>query len=245
MTCEIEVGIQKWGKGESRGIYRPGHQDTTEVISESYDYLWCPPTISRHDSAMPRFRFTAKYAMLTYSQVGTLDPTLIVRHIQGLGAQLVLGRESHQDGGTHFHAFIHFDRRPNLKRHDCFDVEGHHPNVSVTKGSPRAGYDYATKDGDIVHADFERPEGKTKRHDQYAEIIQSETREKFWENAEAVAPDLVLKSFISLSAFVKERYKEEACAYDTPEGYVFHPERVEGLLGWVECFLEGHTMGGK
>jgi len=198
------------------------------------------------DSAMPRFRFTAKYALLTYSQVGDLDPALIVNLLHTTGAKLILGRESHADGGTHFHAFVHFDRRPNFKRADCFDVEGFHPNISVTKGKPSAGYDYATKDGDVVHADFDRPETTKEQHNaKYVAIIESTSEEEFWKNAEEHDPGLVLKSFISLAAFAKKRYPGEAPTYQTPEGYEFHPERVDGLNDWVREFLREHKVGGK
>lgn len=184
--------------------------------------------------------------MLTYSQVGGLDPTLIVRHIQGLGATLVLGREPHEDGGTHFHAFIHFDKRPNFKRSDVFDVEGFHPNVSVTKGRPSAGYDYATKTGDIVHADFERPTStKEERNAKYLAILASENESDFFKNAEEHDPGLVLKSYISLRACAKDRYTADPILYEVPEGYAFRTDHVEGLDDWVREFLREHQIGGE
>jgi len=192
------------------------------------------------------FRFTARYALLTYSQVGDLDGQHIVDLLHRLGGQLVLGRESHQDGGTHFHAFIHFDKRPNFKRADCFDVEGYHPNVSVTKGSPGSGFDYATKDGDIVHQDFERPATKKDtRAAQYATILNSESEEQFWENAATLEPGLVLKSFISLRAFANSKYKAPLQVYQTPEGYQFRTDHLPELDAWVRRHLIGHEEGGK
>jgi len=195
---------------------------------------------------MPGFRFNAKCALLTYSQVGSLDGLHIVRLLHGLGAKLVLGREAHEDGGTHFHAFIRFDKRPNFKRANCFDVEGFHPNISVTKGSPRAGYDYATKDGDIIHQDFERPESaKDKRAENYSTILNSADEEEFWRNAKELEQGLVLKSYISIRAYARDTYAAKEDSYTTPEGYVFKPEIVAGLSEWVEEYLRGHTLGGK
>ena len=52
------------------------------------------------------FRFAAKYGLLTYAQSDGLDPFAIVNHLGDLGLECIVGRELHDDGGTHYHAFF-------------------------------------------------------------------------------------------------------------------------------------------
>ena len=57
------------------------------------------------------FRFAAQYGLLTYAQSGELDPFRVVDHLGNLGAECIIGRESHSDGGLHLHAFFMFERK--------------------------------------------------------------------------------------------------------------------------------------
>lgn len=75
------------------------------------------------------FRFCAKYGLLTYPQCGDLDPWKIVAMLGDLGAECIIGRESHVDGGLHLHAFFLFERKFESRNVRIFDVDGHHPNV--------------------------------------------------------------------------------------------------------------------
>ena len=55
------------------------------------------------------FRFAAKHGLLTYSALGSdMDAVeglaiRIVEHIGELGAECIIGRENHLDGGLHLH----------------------------------------------------------------------------------------------------------------------------------------------
>ena len=113
------------------------------------------PTLSN----MP-FRFQAKYGLLTYAQCGDLDPFAVVTRLSELGAECIVGREIHEDGGIHLHAFFSFEKKRNLKNERIFDVEGVHPNIQASYGTPEKGYDYAIKDGDVVGGGLERPSGE-------------------------------------------------------------------------------------
>lgn len=96
------------------------------------------------------FRFQARYALLTYAQCGDLDPWAVNDHLAELGAECIIAREVHADGGTHLHAFVDFGRKFRTQRTDVFDVGDHHPNISPSYGTPEKGFDYAIKDGDVV-----------------------------------------------------------------------------------------------
>ena len=109
------------------------------------------------------FRFQAKYALLTYAQCGELDPFSIVEHLGSLGAECIIGRENHADGGLHLHAFVGWDGKFSTRNCRAFDVAGHHPNIVASYGTPAAGWDYACKEGDIVAGGLERPSGGNDR----------------------------------------------------------------------------------
>ena len=96
------------------------------------------------------FSFNARYALFTYPQCGDLDPFAVSDHFSEMGAECIVAREAHADGGTHLHAFVDFGRKYRTRRVDAFDVAGQHPNVSPSHGTPAKGYDYAIKDGDVV-----------------------------------------------------------------------------------------------
>ena len=96
------------------------------------------------------FRFAARYGLLTYAQSGELDPFRVVNHLADLGAECIIGREDHADGGVHLHAFFMFERKFESRNVRVFDVDGCHPNIVRGYGTPEKGWDYATKDGDVV-----------------------------------------------------------------------------------------------
>ena len=104
------------------------------------------------------FHCNARYFLLTYSQCGELDPWKVSDHLGELRGECIVAREAHADGGTHLHAFVDFGRKFRSRRTSIFDVDNHHPNVSATHSTPREGFDYACKDGDIVAGGLGRPE---------------------------------------------------------------------------------------
>lgn len=104
---------------------------------------------------MSRYQF--RYVLLTYAQCGDLDPFEVCNHLASLNAECIIGRESHEDGGTHLHVFADFGTKFRSRNVRIFDVGGYHPNVSPSKGRPGEGWDYATKEGNIVAGGLERP----------------------------------------------------------------------------------------
>nr|QCC72754.1 rep protein [Circovirus sp.] len=106
---------------------------------------------------MPSFTFHARYGLFTYAQCGTLDPIDVSNHFTSLGAECIVAREDHADGGTHLHVFADFERKRRFRRVDIFDVGSQHPNIVPSRGNPGQGWDYATKDGQIVAGGLERP----------------------------------------------------------------------------------------
>lgn len=192
------------------------------------------------------FNFHAKYVLLTYAQSEDLDGFAVSDHLSSLGAECIVARESHADSGVHLHAFVDFGRRFRSSDARIFDVNGFHPNVSVSRGTPQKGYDYAIKDGDIIAGGLERPNGgrvSTQTSDSWNEILGARTVGEFWELCEKLAPRAMLLSFISLQRFADWRFREDPSPYTTPGGICINTENVAILDQWVRENLVGHENG--
>ena len=134
------------------------------------------------------FRFAAKHGLLTYSALGNdMDAVeglahRIVEHLGVLGAECIIGRENHLDGGLHLHAFFMFERKFESRNVRIFDVDGKHPNIVRGYSNADAGCSYACKEGDIVAGGLDPGQlrAAVDRHGGvWNEIILSETREEF------------------------------------------------------------------
>lgn len=188
-------------------------------------------------------RWQFRYCLLTYSQCGDTDPFDVVNHLSTLGAECIIGRELHQDGGIHLHAFVDFGRKFRSRDVRAFDVNGCHPNVEPTRLSPAAGWDYATKDGDIVAGGLERPGGAASEATHWATICAASDAEEFWQLCESLAPRTLLCSFNSLRSYADWRFKPRPTVYEQPRGITVNADAVPGLGRWVQENLVGHQSG--
>jgi len=189
-----------------------------------------------------------RYALLTYSQCGNLDPFAIVNKLAELNAECIIGRESHEDGGTHLHAFVDFGRKYRSRNTNAFDVEGYHPNISPSKGRPAQGWDYATKDGDIVAGGLERPSNTRSRasgsrQEAATAIIDAQTKEELFELCRTLAPDKMLWSYPSIRAYANDRFMEQRPTYEHPADVTIDTSAYPELDRWAEENLDGFRMG--
>lgn len=203
------------------------------------------------------FRFNRQHALLTYAQCGDLDPFKVSDHLTELGAECIIGRERHEDGGIHLHAMISFERAKNFKNERVFDVEGHHPNIQPHKwGKPGDMYDYAIKDGDIVAGGLERPvdPGESKRANQKRK--REEQAERLDEIAAMTNEDDIrtalremlgekyVTSFTNTEAYIRHIMKPVAKPYTTPIGYK-RGQQFPELERWVHQNLDQWEQGSK
>jgi len=191
------------------------------------------------------YQFRRRYALVTYAQCGALDPFEVSDLFSTLGAECIIGRENHSDGGIHLHAFVDFGREYSTRNPRQFDVAGCHPNVLPGKKTPEKMYDYATKDGDVVAGGLQRPDGSGV-HDtgsKWHEIILAQTRDEFFDLCAAMDPRSLACSFPSLSKYADWRYRVDRGRYTTPEGYEFDTGGFPELDDWVLSNLEGHQPG--
>ena len=191
------------------------------------------------------FNFNARYALLTYSQCGDLDGWEVSNHFTKLGAECIVAREAHVDGGIHLHAFVDFgpECKFRSRRSDVFDVGGFHPNISPTHTTPQSGFDYACKDGDIVAGGLARPESsdRVRGSDPWPDIVACGTRDEFYSALMALAPRSLCTSFPALEKYADWRYRIDPEPYRHDPVIRFNLDPFPELSQWTEEFLKGST----
>lgn len=191
------------------------------------------------------FRINNRYLFLTYSQVGPdFDWRGLGRMLHDLGAFLRLGREQHQDGGTHYHVFCDFEKPLSTRDQRKFDFAGAHPNIKAVHATPRKVWEYAGKDGDVLLDDpsAEPPESgggtKRKRDDVWAEITNAATRDEFFTLGPALAPRDFICSFNSIQKYAEWKYRPEPVPYTNPVGLTCRTRDTGAFPGLEEWVLE-------
>lgn len=187
---------------------------------------------------MSSFRFQARYGLFTYSQCGRLRPQSVSEHFSALGADFIIGRETHSDGGTHLHVFADFKRKYRTRDSRKFDVEDFHPNVLPSRGNPAGGWDYATKDGDICGGELRRPEATSRDDDSrrnagWDELRSAETRDEFFRIASEHLFSHLVKSFSSFSAYADWKFRVDRQPYKHPEEFTFNLGQLDSLREWI------------
>lgn len=113
-------------------------------------YFTIPPSLL----IMANFRIDARHFFLTYANVegqGWIEFTKddLCRHLKEIqGVEYVITcRELHQDGSTHFHAYLRFQRKKCLRNAAFYDYNGVHPNIQAAR-NPMASINYVKKDNE-------------------------------------------------------------------------------------------------
>lgn len=191
------------------------------------------------------FQLKARYVLLTYSQCGDLDPFQVVNLLADLGAECIVGREAHADEGTHLHAFVDFGKPYRTRNERQFDVAGYHPNVLPFGRTPEKGWDYATKDGDVVGGGLERPDrgSVSKTSIDWSRIADAGCVDEFWSLVRELAPRALLTNFTSLRAYSEWHYRPERTPYESPRDITFDLEGVPEVLEWVHDNVLGSSVG--
>ncbi|ASH99154.1 replication-associated protein [Giant panda associated gemycircularvirus] len=187
---------------------------------------------------MPSFFCNARYFLVTYPQCGDLCGFRVMERFSSLGAECIVARESHEDGGLHLHCFADFGRKFRSRKTDVFDVDGHHPNIEPSTGTPEKGYDYAIKDGDVVAGGLERPVGTSgtgtrSTFDKWTEITSAPDRESFWELCHQLDPKSTACSYGQLAKYADWRFAEVPAEYESPMSLVLYGESRTGKTLWA------------
>jgi len=191
--------------------------------------------------------FDGRYALLTYAQCGDLDPWRVSNRLTELGAECIVARENHVDGGSHLHVFVDFGRRFRSRSAAVFDVGHYHPNIEPTYHDPKSGYDYAVKEGEIVAGGLEPPDEATRvergKHFDWDQAVEATNRDDFFALLARGAPKNLILNFPAIQKFADWKFNPKPVEYVSPEGTFSLAEYPE-LQGWVERELEV-SPGGK
>lgn len=215
------------------------------------------------DNSMPsNFAISsAKYVLLTYSQIDRDHQDVpeeqrpsrtlhrpILRLVQSIQAECIIGRENHGDGGKHLHVFIAFKRRFSTRNPRYFDVEGFHPNIKRVGYTPWKSYDYAIKDGDIVGGELKKPEkgecepGPPARDADWTWITDAETRDEFFIRIRQRRPRELVCNFAAIMRYADWQYREDPAEYSHPENVSFQLDDYPELSDWAWANL-GYSGG--
>lgn len=156
-------------------------------------------------------------------------------------------REDHADGGTHLHTFVAFERKFRSRRSDIFDVDGYHPNIVPSRGNPGGGYDYATKDRDIIAGGLERPSGGgvSKASTPWHWIISASSGGELRELVRELAPKEAVLRYREIEHFIACEFAEERPPYVHPIGFEFELGMVPQLVDWRRDVIDADRVEGK
>lgn len=184
---------------------------------------------------MPHFDYHFRYAILTYAQSGDLDGEVVGRFLDEMGAKSVVARENHSTTGVHLHCFVDFGRKRRFRRVTVFDVEGRHPNIEPSRGTPEKGYDYVIKDGDIVYQSLDRPGGNRNpsTSDKWSRITAASDRESFWDLVHELDPKSAACSFTQLQKYCDWKFAPVPPEYESPDEIEFIRGEVDGRDDWL------------
>ncbi|AXB22628.1 replication associated protein [Alces alces faeces associated genomovirus MP146] len=197
---------------------------------------------------MPSFLCNARHFLITYAQCGDLSEWRVLDCFTLLGAECIIAREYHEDLGIHLHVFVDFGRKFRSRRVDIFDVDGRHPNIKRSWGTPEKGYDYAIKDGDVVAGGLERPDGtfgSGKNFDLWSQIAGAGSKAEFWDLCEELDPKSMCCSFGQLQKFADWRFAEVPTEYANPGGFEFVDGNDDGRTAPMSLVLYGESRTGK
>lgn len=191
-------------------------------------------------------RLQVKHVLLTYAQCGELDPFKIVDHLGDLGAECIVGRENHADGGVHLHCFATFEEKFRTSNDRWADVDGCHPNAQPCKTTPEKMYDYAIKDGDVVAGGLERPSGVRDGEpaSKWGLILNASTRDEFFALVKELDPRSLGYAHGSVMRCADWLFPTVREPYITPANISFDTSDFPELDDWVRTHLRS-TVEGK
>nr|UBJ26229.1 replication-associated protein [Giant panda feces-associated gemycircularvirus] len=183
------------------------------------------------------FYCNSKYVLLTFAQCGDLDEWSVNDHLSTLGAECIIAREVHPEtGGVHLHVFVDFGRKFRSRNVRVFDVDGRHPNVSPSRGTPEKGYDYAIKDGDVVAGGLGRPRPRGGMH-VGAHSVRNikdlcENAGEFLEVFDELDPGTMFKCFSNIRSYADWKFAPEPEIYVPPFGTAWGCDGTDGRSEW-------------
>jgi len=201
-------------------------------------------------------RLQAKCLLLTWSQAPSLTKQVIRDHLATIGdiSAIVVGQETHADGGTHYHACVVYKERVRCMP-SAFNVLGVHPNVRAANAQrgPLSEcimnfWNYCQKEDQAPLLEGQPPTAKRSRNAAYTEAITlcvTTSVEAAMDFLSSTVPaDLVLKGDSiqrNLTMWRNKKTRHLAPARSLTE-FSNAPDIPEG---WQVLFLWGKSGMGK
>lgn len=185
---------------------------------------------------------------LTYSQVQLDDVQFNDAfwgnaHIAGCDG-FVLARESHADGGTHYHAIVCYHRTKRIRSHTAFDLiyngESIHGNYQPIRRLQEC-YDYVTKDGNFVE-DIDGIAGLSssrKKPNYWEEALQQSTKEEALRIIRKHNPEAYLKNRMQLDYGLDKHFEVREELAPPPYARGTFTNVPDALDDWVRTELNG------
>ena len=173
----------------------------------------------------------SKTLFLTYSQVNQdgidrfvstpSDHFDFVSSSLGTPTRYRLARESHQDGGHHFHAYLGFESAVRIRSASRLDFGQHHPNIQSVRTGHRRTWDYVGKDGDIVYEIGDPPDpiggpSGGRGDSVWSEAVRAESEEEFYSILRDGAPRYYILYHRQLEQYAAKFYGVRPQPYESP-----------------------------
>lgn len=173
----------------------------------------------------------SKTLFLTYSQVNEDGRTHFLsaphNHFDfvsttlGTPSRYRLARESHEDGGYHFHAYLGFETAVRIRSAARLDFGQHHPNIQSVRTGHRRTWDYVGKDGDIIYEQGAAPDptggpSGSSGESVWAEAARAESEEEFYSILRNGAPRYYILYHRQLEHYAAKFYAVQPEPYRSP-----------------------------
>lgn len=211
---------------------------------------------------MPAFRIDSKQFFLTYAQANEIDIADLYRYFENWvqdesnkPTKILVAEESHGDGGKHFHVYLKFPKKINIRQPNYFEFRGYHPNTQGVRSS-NAVIKYCTKEGNFkANFDF-----KIKGLSIEEIIKKSNTSDEFLTLMEQHQAGTLVRSFANTRAFSDYRWNATSPAFDAVRNLdtdfryiptdcqIWHMDlldHVKGQRDMKSMWLHGPTRLGK
>lgn len=179
------------------------------------------------------FQLNSKKYLITYSQVENVDAFTAIprahydflRSVEDDIEAYRLCKETHQDGGIHFHCYIHWKKAPRRRGTDLLDFGGVHPNIKGIRRTPHKAWDYLGKEDCEIYSTGERPPEPSgsgnEKAELFAEALTQQDGKSFLEFISKNSPRDYCIHFTQLERVAEYHFRSELPEYRSPT-FDFH-----------------------
>lgn len=164
-----------------------------------------------------------------------------------MGGKCRIGKETHKDGGIHYHAFCVKESRFISRDPRKFDVAGHHPNIKPILRTPENAWAYVAKEGNLLIDELPDPPVGRSKSARKQEVWHtapwtSRTPKEAFDLLAKEDPKRAICSFNSVHAALKYLIPtNEYTGYTPPTGLKYELDQYPEIIGWQQRYLPQYT----